>query len=199
MPSAAIDLPALLGSRICHDLISPLGAIGNGVELLHMSGSTVGPEVALISESIENANARIRFFRIAFGSSAPGQTVGRNEINGILNDMLQGSRLKITWSPDGDLPRGDVKLIFLLLMCLETSLPYGGRIDVTLSEGAWRLSATADKVRLDPAIWALAAGGGAETEITPALVHFALVAPSLTSQNRTLSTDLTDQRIDLRV
>ena len=67
MTQDAIELNDLIGSRICHDLISPLGAIGNGVELLTMSGMTEVPEMTLISESVENANARIRFFRIAFG------------------------------------------------------------------------------------------------------------------------------------
>jgi len=52
------DLTALIGSRICHDLISPLGAIGNGVELLQLSGMGDSPEMALISESVTNANLR---------------------------------------------------------------------------------------------------------------------------------------------
>ena len=64
-------LTALVASRICHDLISPIGAIGNGVELLTMeSGGTLRPEFALISESVANANARIRLFRIAFGAAS---------------------------------------------------------------------------------------------------------------------------------
>ena len=50
-------IAALLGSRICHDLISPIGAISNGVELMQMSGADSSPELALISESVESANA----------------------------------------------------------------------------------------------------------------------------------------------
>ncbi|HMS96693.1 MAG TPA: histidine phosphotransferase, partial [Tabrizicola sp.] len=60
------DLAALIASRICHDLISPLGAIGNGVELLAMERA--GPELDLLSESVAHANARIRLFRISFGA-----------------------------------------------------------------------------------------------------------------------------------
>ena len=56
-------LAALLGSRICHDLISPLGAIGNGIELLELSGID-SPEVALIREAVADANRRIKLFRI---------------------------------------------------------------------------------------------------------------------------------------
>lgn len=59
-----LDLPALIGSRICHDLISPIGAINNGLELLNMAGTGAapGPELELIGQSVESASARIRFF-----------------------------------------------------------------------------------------------------------------------------------------
>ena len=69
------DLAALIASRICHDLISPLGAIGNGVELLAMEPGGTRPEMALISESVANANARIRFFRICFGQASSDQRI----------------------------------------------------------------------------------------------------------------------------
>ena len=86
-PPECPDLAALIGSRICHDLISPIGAIGNGLELLSMSGAG-GPEVALISDSVANANARIRFFRIAFGHASPEQGTSRSEILSILQGYL---------------------------------------------------------------------------------------------------------------
>ena len=65
------ELASLVAARLCHDLVSPLGAIGNGVELLEMSGDFPGisksPELALITESVRSARARVRFFRTAFG------------------------------------------------------------------------------------------------------------------------------------
>ena len=66
----ATEIAALIASRICHDLISPIGAIGNGMELMALSSGQEqsSPELDLISQSVENANARIRFFRIAYGS-----------------------------------------------------------------------------------------------------------------------------------
>ncbi len=67
------DLAALVGSRICHDLISPIGAIGNGVELVLLDAAVGGPEVTLIADSVSHANARIRFFRIAFGATGADQ------------------------------------------------------------------------------------------------------------------------------
>ena len=71
------NIAALIRSRICHDLISPIGAIGNGVELLTMSASAGGsPELDLIADSVHNANARIRFFRIAYGAVIPPKISG---------------------------------------------------------------------------------------------------------------------------
>ncbi|MEP3017383.1 MAG: histidine phosphotransferase, partial [Tateyamaria sp.] len=60
MGQSNVNLGALIGSRICHDLISPIGAINNGLELLGMSNEREGPELDLISESVGNASARIR-------------------------------------------------------------------------------------------------------------------------------------------
>ena len=86
----ATELNALIGSRICHDLISPLGAIGNGIELLTMSGMSAAPEITLISESVDNANARIRFFRIAFGAASADAVTSHSEVTGILADVYRG-------------------------------------------------------------------------------------------------------------
>ena len=121
------DLTALIGSRICHDLISPIGAIGNGVELLMMDGVTKGPEIALIAESVANANARIRFFRVAFGASSTDQRIGRPEVLAILSDLTRGGRLSIDWRGPADLPRREVKLAFLLIQCLESAMAFGGK------------------------------------------------------------------------
>ena len=88
-----LDLAALVSSRICHDLISPIGAINNGLELLNMSGATpVGPEMQLIYDSVKSASARIRFFRIAFGTASDDPVV-RNEVTSILTEMFNGGRL----------------------------------------------------------------------------------------------------------
>ena len=63
-----LDLSALIGSRICHDLINPLGAIANGVELIALTVAEQTPEMLLFAESVEAANARIEFFRLAYGT-----------------------------------------------------------------------------------------------------------------------------------
>ena len=192
------QLNDLIGSRICHDLISPLGAIGNGVELLTLSGASAAPEIALISESIENANARIRFFRVAFGSAPTGSQISERELRGILRDMYRGSRLKIDWHIDSDLPRGEAKLAFLCLQCLESALPWGGQIRATRTEdGAWSLTATGDRLKVDDPLWTLAADTWGGAEIQPSEVHFALVNTTAKSLKRPVQVEHDPERIAL--
>ena len=111
------DFAALIGSRICHDLISPDGAINNGIELIQMTTPSLGPEMAMISESVTNASARIRFFRIAFGAAGE-QLVGRQEVMSILKNVYVDTRLTVVWGPVDGQSRKKVRLTFLAVMCL---------------------------------------------------------------------------------
>jgi histidine phosphotransferase ChpT len=136
------DLSALLGSRICHDLVSPLGAIGNGVELLAMSGLDAAPELALITESVGNANARIRFFRVAFGATGKERALARPR-SGRSWATSRAGRIRVDWAIDGDVPRAEAKLAFLLVLCLESALPSGGG-------SRWRRRTTGGSSRASP-------------------------------------------------
>ena len=189
-----VDLAALLASRICHDLISPIGAIGNGLELLMMDAMSQGPEMALIAESVGHANARIRFFRVAFGAATADQRLGAVEAAGILSDMTQGGRLSIAWQTRPDLPRVEVKIAFLLLMCLESALAYGGKIAVHVDGGRWQISAQAAKLRRDAPLWDMLNNPAAAPDVTPATVHFPLAAQEIARhQFRLLAEFGTDQ------
>lgn len=191
------DFAALIGSRICHDLISPLGAIGNGVELLAMSSAGTGPEVALISESVANANARIRFFRIAFGATGGGGSVAAAEIRSILAALSQGSRTRIDWQVTGDVPRPLAKLAFLALQCLETALPWGGEITVT-SAGGWKAGARAMRLNVDEALWRNLTAAAADPAIAPAQVQFALLPAEARAQGRNLGWSRASDGVTIR-
>ena len=197
--SNTTDLSALIGSRICHDLISPLGAIGKGVELLSLSATSAGPELALISESVSAANARIRFYRVAFGIAAPDQRIGRPEVLSILADTTRGGRLTIDWQVPGDQPRGEVKLAFLLIQCLETAMPFGGRVVVTLENKAWHLRGTAARMKINPALWEVLSNPAATLSVSPAQVQFALVPEEVRRLGRSLSAKLSEGDILLSV
>ena len=191
------DLTALLGSRICHDLISPIGAIGNGLELLLMDGAPGGPEMVLISESVANASARIRFFRVAFGMAQPDQRIGRAEVQSILTDMTRGGRLQINWQTDADLSRPEVKITFLLIQCLESAMAYGGRISVSRADEKWLVTGSANKLKINTDLWEVLDNPSANPEITPALVQFPLVAEELLRHGYRLRTTLGESEIRL--
>jgi len=185
-----LDLPALLGSRICHDLISPLGAIANGVELLLMSGAAASPEVALIAESVANANARIRFFRVAYGMASAEQRMGRPEILSILTDVTTGSRLGFDWAVPGDVPRIEVKLAFLAMQCCETALPYGGKITFSRDGTRWRIKAAASKLKIDGNLWSSLRQMSAPADLSSAQLQFGLFVQLLHQQQRRLTLDM---------
>ena len=191
------DLAALIASRICHDLISPIGAIGNGVELLAMEKAGQGPEMALIAESVANANARIRFFRISFGAASGDQRIARSEVLSILTDLTRGGRVSYGWTSAADLPRREVRLAFLLLQCLETALAYGGKVEVIRDEGGWTITATAPRLKIDPALWEVLTEPRPPAEIGAGQVHFALVPEELARQGRRLVTQIGDAQVRL--
>lgn len=191
------DLAALIASRICHDLISPIGAIGNGVELLAMEPGGVRPEMALISESVANANARLRFFRICFGQASGDQRIARSEVASILGDLSRGGRVTYTWNSPTDLSRREVRLAFLLLQCLESALAYGGKVAVTRAETGWSILAEAARLKVDPALWEVLTEPRAPAEIGAGQVHFAMVPDELARQGRRLITEIGDTTIRL--
>ncbi len=191
------DLNALISSRICHDLINPLGAIGNGVELLTMSGQGLSPEIALIAESVENANARIRYFRVAFGGARRDVEINVNEVRNILRDSFKGNRTSVAWHVDGPLSRAEVKLAFLALQCLENTLPWGGQITVTRSAANWMLEARGEKIKVDTELWQMITSGQTSDDIAASEVHFALVGEAAKGADRKVATFFNDTQVTL--
>lgn len=191
------NLAALVGSRICHDLISPVGAINNGLELLGMAGSMSGPELELISDSVANANARIRFFRVAFGAAGE-QQMGRAEVVSVLNDVSKAGRVTYQWAPLEGATRSEVRLALLSALCLETALPYGGTIKIFCADGKWTVMGEGAKLNVDDELWARVSGGNSNAEITPALVQFALLPEAAREADRTVRLEQNLEKITLQ-
>ena len=191
------ELNALVGSRICHDLISPLGAIGNGVELLSMSGVNAAPEMTLISESVESANARIRFFRIAFGAARNEDLIGNAELKSVLSDLYRGNRLHVDWRIGEDVPRAEAKLAFLLLQCLESAFPWGGRIQITRTGETWNIFGSAERTKIDTPLWDLLVDPRRQVDISASNVHFALIHPASAQIGRRVATNITDASVSV--
>jgi histidine phosphotransferase ChpT len=200
-PSGEADaMAALIASRICHDLVSPVGAISNGVELLGMGGCKMdGPEMQLVADSVAHASARLRFFRVAFGGAGEGQVLGRTETMLVLADIYSGTRLSLTWAIGGDQPRARTKLAFLLLQCLETALPRGGKVQISELDDLWQLEARADQIKADPALWALLDGRALPRTLRPAEVQFALAPRTAARIGRQITAEIGTDRILLTI
>lgn len=197
MTSNGVDLNSLIGSRICHDLISPLGAIGNGVELLSMTGASPVPEIELIAESVENANARIRFFRVAYGASNETTMIGNTEVRRILGDLYRGNRIQVDWRIDDDTRRIEAKLAFLILQCFESALPWGGKVAVTRNGKTWSIFGTSERLKVEPELWELLSKVISNPDISASNVHFALVAPTGKAAGREVKTNFNGNSISV--
>lgn len=149
MPDKHSKIATLIGSRICHDLISPLGAISNGLELLELSGQPKSLEMDLINESVKTANAKLRLLRLAFGAPDPDAQISAQEIKNTLRDNYSDPRLFVSGNFDSPIPKDDAKLVFLLLLCFEKIAPYGGEISVTATDYGLQLDVISKDFKLD--------------------------------------------------
>lgn len=197
MGQSNVNLAELIGSRICHDLISPIGAITNGLELLDMAGVAQSPELELITDSVGNADARIRFFRIAYGAAGK-QMLGRPEIVSVLDDVARAGRQTIQWGPFDPQPRSLVRLAFLAMQCCETAMPYGGNVRVMVENGVWHISGQSEKLSVDKELWSGLSDIKTQPKVTPALVQFALLPAVTMDLGRKIETDLTGKRVSIR-
>lgn len=193
------DLAGLVGSRLCHDLISPIGAIGNGLELLELSGTAPTEEMKLIRASVQAASARISFFRIAFGAAKGEQDISPRDVTATLNAVFADSKSKVTWAVEESFARTEVRLAFLALSCIETAMPWGGKIEVRRSRDAWVLHATADRLKIEEGLWDTLRRSRSNAEITGSTVQFGLLAQSALNARRPVSVTISEGSISLLV
>lgn len=133
-----LDLAALVASRVCHDVISPVGAIVNGLEILEdeKDEGMRGFAFDLIKKSAEQASARLQFCRIAFGAagSAAAQ-LDLGDAEQVARGFVEDQKTKLVWEANRQLlPKNIVKLLLNLVLVATTTIPRGGEIRVT-SEG----------------------------------------------------------------
>ncbi len=182
-----IDIPSLVSSRICHDLISPVGAVSNGLELLEAMMNRT-PELALIEDSVDSAKAKLQYFRVCFGNASTGGEISRSELERTGTAMLTGPRTQIRWSLDQDsYPRVTAKLLFLLLLCVETALPLGGDITVDHNGSIWTITVTAPRLKREDA-WDMLEIGTPLMDVPPAQVQFLLLADLTLGEGKVINT-----------
>jgi histidine phosphotransferase ChpT len=136
----SLDLAALLCSRVCHDVISPVGAIVNGLEVLEDDNDTSMREFALdlIQKSARQASARLQFARLAFGAAgSAGASIDLGDAEQVARGMFLDDKITFSWSsPRLLFPKNRVKLLLNLIMIAITAIPRGGSIAVTVTGDA---------------------------------------------------------------
>jgi histidine phosphotransferase ChpT len=136
----SLDLAALLCSRVCHDVISPVGAIVNGLEVLEDESDPSMKEFALdlIRKSARQASARLQFARLAFGAAgSAGAAIDLSDAEGVAKGFFGDDKTQLTWSaPRLLLPKNRVKLLLNLIVTASQAIPRGGMITVTVEGDA---------------------------------------------------------------
>jgi histidine phosphotransferase ChpT len=167
----SLDLAALLCSRVCHDVISPVGAIVNGLEVLEDENDPAMRDFALdlIRKSARQASARLQFARLAFGAAgSAGASIDLGDAEQVAHGLFQDDKITLTWSASRALlPKNKVKLLLNLLVTAMSAIPRGGAISVAVTgvagmgdapTVAFTLKAKGLNARIPPHAEALLAG-----------------------------------------
>jgi histidine phosphotransferase ChpT len=174
--TSAIDLASLLCSRLCHDLLSPVGALNNGLELL---ADEHDPEMRqrcleLLNESARASANKLKFFRLAFGAAGGfGDQVDAREAKIAIEGMFgEGGRVEIGWMVEpATLSKTAIKVLLNLSLIAGDALVRGGRLDIGAEKTAngteMVVRAEGPRLILDDELRQALEGGTAETEVTP--------------------------------
>ena len=172
----AVDLASLLCSRLCHDLMSPVGALNNGIELLVDEHD---PEMRdkcleLLADSARASANKLKFFRLAFGAGGGfAEEIDTHEAQGALEGVFGPERrIELGWMVgDEKLPKGAVKLLLNLALLAGDALVRGGRLDVgverTDSQIELVIRGEGPRILLDPALRETLASGASNGTVEP--------------------------------
>jgi histidine phosphotransferase ChpT len=166
----APDLAALLCSRVCHDIISPVGAINNGLELLDEGGADEDA-MNLIRISARNASARLQFARIAFGAAgSAGMQIDTGDAEAVAAAFLKNEKPELEWiGARALLPKNKVKLLLNLILIALAAIPRGGKLVVRLedleSQPRFSLAARGPMLRVPPKFLEMHSGAKPEEAI----------------------------------
>ncbi|MGO4870044.1 MAG: histidine phosphotransferase ChpT [Roseiarcus sp.] len=163
---APMDLAALLCSRVCHDVISPVGAIVNGLEVLEDEKDSEMREVAidLIKKSAASASARLQFCRLAFGAAGSiGASVDTGDAESVMRGLIANDRTTLVWNPARQFAaKNKVKLLLNLGLIALSAIPRGGVVTIDLTGQddtlALRVEAKGPNARLAHGVADLVAG-----------------------------------------
>ena len=173
---SSIDLASLLCSRLCHDLLSPVGAMNNGLELL---ADETDPEmrercIDLLGDSAKTSAQKLKYFRLAFGAAGGfGDMVDSNEPKDLIEAMVASKqRLEFNWNVDADtMPKPAVKIMLNIALIAVEALVRGGELTIAAeaNDNMWELAVRAHgpKIALDEVIMRALHGELSPDELSP--------------------------------
>jgi histidine phosphotransferase ChpT len=168
MKISDLDLAALLCSRVCHDIISPVGAIANGLELMddpETDAAMKATALDMVRSSARTATAKLKFCRIAFGASgSAGAHIDLSEAGETAREFVGDEKVKLDWqAPRENRPKAQVKLLLNMLLLALAGIPRGGLVTVTVNGQDLRVRAQGERAKL-PQAMADVLHGAAPTE-----------------------------------
>src|ERR1700760_1298896 len=164
-----LDLAALLCSRVCHDLISPVGAIMNGLEVMEDGKDEETSKFAmdLIKKSAKTASAKLQFCRLAFGAAgSAGAQIDTGDAEKVARGLIEDEKTKLAWNlPRVLLAKNRVKLLLNMMLLAAQAIPRGGQLTVDpvgdRDSIGFKVSAAGTNAKVPAAIPPLLAGGAA--------------------------------------
>ena len=158
-----LDLSALLCSRVCHDVISPVGAIANGLELMDDPENDADMKASaldMVRSAAKSATAKLKFCRIAFGAAgSAGAQIDMGEAGDIAKAFVGEEKIKLDWQvPRENRPKQDVKLLLNMLLLAIDALPRGGIITMTGEGNGFVVKAKGDRAKIKEAMASVISG-----------------------------------------
>jgi histidine phosphotransferase ChpT len=174
------DLHELIGARLCHDLISPVSAIGNGLELVMATPTPAPEDLELLQQSADAARGALAFNRLAFGTRGTDDTlIGHRTVVDLVMGHLGEGRLRFDLGESGpDLPRPVAKMLLLAILAAAGMAPLGGMLTlapITVSPPAIALTLTGRKVTLPEGARPMLEEGLVPPTLQPREVHYVLL------------------------
>lgn len=179
-----LEFAALLVSRVCHDLVGPLGAVVNGLEVLEEERDAAlrADALKLVASSAEQALAKLQFMRLSFGAAgSAGSELNLNDVQSLIAGLFEGGRLRLDWkAPPVSWPKDWAKLVMNAALIAADCLPRGGlvRIETANQPGVYgfTIMASGTGARIAEETARLLLGGGPDNSYEARSIQPALTA-----------------------
>lgn len=168
------DITALVTARMCHDFASPIGAVGNSVELVELAGKTLGQEGELVKASVNAAAANLKLFRIAYGQFHPGEILHAAEILAVQTAWNITGRIQVDFALQ-EISKTDMKIYLLILQSILVAMPQGAKVVVKITEGGKIVHAVGAEFTYDETLWSALMSKDIAHNIQPNNVQFVIL------------------------